>query len=229
MTVARRKLRPSPLVAERGDRGRVGEPDHAVVIHDPDRLLGRLEHRREDLLGSDPQAGKIDQGLGHPARSPSLRRHRQPAGRAARCRACSVRSRGGRVVVDVLQRPHAALDDEPPAGSSSLSSPTNPESALTSAQPVATGSGSIVPVRRCSLIAVMASASPFWPNTITPSPGAVVDLLAGGRERGGRAQRRGVVVGPDGVDVRGAWSTGRRRSAARSRPCPSCCAPCRRS
>jgi len=48
-----------PLVAERGDRGRVGEADHAVVIHDPYRLRDRLQHPGEEVLGGDAQAGEV--------------------------------------------------------------------------------------------------------------------------------------------------------------------------
>ena len=81
------------LVAERGERSRVGEPDRAVGVDDADRLLGRLEHGGEEALGADPQAGEIDQGLGHPG---SGRQSTAPFDlRAARCRASSVRSRGG--------------------------------------------------------------------------------------------------------------------------------------
>ena len=53
------------VVAERGDRGRVGEPDHTVGIHDPDRLPRRLQHGGEEILSEDPQAGEIGQGIGH--------------------------------------------------------------------------------------------------------------------------------------------------------------------
>ena len=115
------------LVAERGDRGRVGEPDHALVIHDPDRLLGRLEHRGEELLGSDPQAGKIDQGLGHPALWRSLRRRPQPAGTTSgTVSSVYLRSRGG-LYSSMFSSVHMRLlTTSFLAGSSSLVLPDQP-------------------------------------------------------------------------------------------------------
>jgi hypothetical protein len=56
------------VVAERLDRGGIGEPDHAVGIHDPDRLRGGLQHRGEELLRVDLQARQISQRTRH--RSP---------------------------------------------------------------------------------------------------------------------------------------------------------------
>ena len=53
VTLAPRELVRS-LVAQRADRRRIGEPDHAVGIDDPDGLPGRLEHGGEELLGADP-------------------------------------------------------------------------------------------------------------------------------------------------------------------------------
>jgi hypothetical protein len=52
------------VVAECLDRGRVREPDHAVVIDDPDRLPGRAEHRGEEVLGTNEQPVKVDQRFG---------------------------------------------------------------------------------------------------------------------------------------------------------------------
>jgi hypothetical protein len=52
------------VVAERLDRGRVREPDHAVAIDDPDRLRGRPEHRGEEVLGTNEQPFKVDQRFG---------------------------------------------------------------------------------------------------------------------------------------------------------------------
>ena len=57
------------VVSERRERCRVRETDHALRVDDPDRLLGRPEHGGEKLLGADPQAGEIDQRLGHPRAS----------------------------------------------------------------------------------------------------------------------------------------------------------------
>jgi hypothetical protein len=51
-----------PLAAEGGDRGRVGEPDEALGINDPDRLRGRLQHAGEQLIGVDVQAGDVGKG-----------------------------------------------------------------------------------------------------------------------------------------------------------------------
>jgi hypothetical protein len=53
------------VIAQRRDRGRVGEPDHAVGIHDPDRLFRRLQHGGEEILGIDPQASQIGKGTRH--------------------------------------------------------------------------------------------------------------------------------------------------------------------
>jgi hypothetical protein len=41
------------VIAERRDRGRVGEPDKAVGIHDPDRLRGCAQYSGEEILGAD--------------------------------------------------------------------------------------------------------------------------------------------------------------------------------
>ena len=53
------------VVAECRDRGRVGEPDQAIGIHDPDRLRSGFEHGPEEVLGADSQAGHVDQRTGH--------------------------------------------------------------------------------------------------------------------------------------------------------------------
>jgi hypothetical protein len=42
------------VVAERRDRGGIGELDQAVGIHHPDRLRDRLQHSGQETLGSDP-------------------------------------------------------------------------------------------------------------------------------------------------------------------------------
>jgi hypothetical protein len=52
------------VIAERLDRGRVREPDHVVVIDDPDRLWGRAEYRGEEVLGTNEQPFKVDQRFG---------------------------------------------------------------------------------------------------------------------------------------------------------------------
>jgi hypothetical protein len=53
------------VIAECFDRGGVGEPDDAVDIDDPDRLCSRLQHRAEEILRADAQAGQIGQGIRH--------------------------------------------------------------------------------------------------------------------------------------------------------------------
>ena len=58
------------VIPQRRDRGRVGEPDHAVGIHDPDRLRRRLQHGGEEVLGTDVQASQVGEGMGH-AKPPS--------------------------------------------------------------------------------------------------------------------------------------------------------------
>ena len=55
----------SAAVAQRRDRGRIGEPDHVVGVHDPYRLCRRLEYGGEEILGADAQVSKIGQGLSH--------------------------------------------------------------------------------------------------------------------------------------------------------------------
>jgi hypothetical protein len=52
-----------PLVAERRDRGGVGEPDHVVGIDDADRLRGRGAHGGKEILRTDPQASQIGEGM----------------------------------------------------------------------------------------------------------------------------------------------------------------------
>jgi hypothetical protein len=58
------------VVAERRDRGGVGEPDHVIRIDDPDRRRGRLARGGEEILGTDPQANQIGQGMGWHAKPP---------------------------------------------------------------------------------------------------------------------------------------------------------------
>ncbi|WP_231379295.1 hypothetical protein [Candidatus Solirubrobacter pratensis] len=53
------------VIAERTERGGVREPDHAVRIHDPDRLPGRLQHGGEKVLSADVQAGEIGERACH--------------------------------------------------------------------------------------------------------------------------------------------------------------------
>ena len=125
MALAPRELLRS-LVAQRADRRRVGEPDHALGIDDPDGLLGRLEHGGEELLDTEPQAGEIDKGLGHPRASGlSLCPGTQSDGalderdRIERVAAVA----RPRVVVDVVERPALAPDHEPLRGSVDLRPP----------------------------------------------------------------------------------------------------------
>jgi hypothetical protein len=53
------------VIPQRRDRSRADEPDHALGIHHPDRLRPRLEHRGEQALDADPQAGQISQEIRH--------------------------------------------------------------------------------------------------------------------------------------------------------------------
>jgi hypothetical protein len=53
------------VIAQRRDRGRIGEPDDAIRINDPDRLGGRLQHGGEEILGIDQQTSQIGQGTRH--------------------------------------------------------------------------------------------------------------------------------------------------------------------
>ena len=47
------------VVAESGNRGRVGESDQPFGIDYPDRLRDGPQHGCEEVLGADPQATKI--------------------------------------------------------------------------------------------------------------------------------------------------------------------------
>jgi hypothetical protein len=53
------------FIAQRCDGGRVREPDDAVRIDHPDRLCGRTQDSGEEILGTNPQASEIDQGVRH--------------------------------------------------------------------------------------------------------------------------------------------------------------------
>jgi cation diffusion facilitator family transporter len=52
------------VIPQRRDRGRVGKPDPVVAIDDPNRLC-RLQNGGEEILGIDPKASQIGQGMGH--------------------------------------------------------------------------------------------------------------------------------------------------------------------
>jgi hypothetical protein len=54
-----------PAVPERRDRGRVGEADQAVRIDDPHRLGDGTQHRGQEVLRVDLEAGQVDEGVGH--------------------------------------------------------------------------------------------------------------------------------------------------------------------
>src|SRR4051794_1764783 len=53
------------LVTQSGDGRRVGEPDQAVRVHDPDRLGRRLQHRGEEVLGANLPSVQVRQAMGH--------------------------------------------------------------------------------------------------------------------------------------------------------------------
>ena len=58
------------VIAKRRDRRGADEPDHVVGINHPHRRRGRLAHGGEQILGTDPQASQIDQGMRWHAKPP---------------------------------------------------------------------------------------------------------------------------------------------------------------
>ena len=58
------------VIPQRRDSGGVSEPDHAVGIHNPDRLCGRFQYCGEEVLGTDVRANEVGEGIGH-AKPPS--------------------------------------------------------------------------------------------------------------------------------------------------------------